>query len=75
MDIQPNNVMFATRRSWLLKVIDFERAVSLDGAESPKKPDPKTVNPEWSAPELLKPEAPLSEQVDIWGLGAIAFCL
>lgn len=75
MDIQPNNIMFATRRSWLLKLIDFERSVSFDKSDSVKRPDPKTLNPEWVAPEMLKSESQISEQVDVWGLGIVAFCL
>lgn len=67
--------MFATRRSWLLKLIDFERAVLFENSETLKRPDPKTLNPEWTSPEMLNKDAQLSPQVDVWGLGIIAFCL
>lgn len=65
MDMQPNNVMFATRRSWLIKVIDFERAVSFENTDVVKKPEPKTLNPEWVPPEMLKIDGQISPQVDV----------
>ena len=83
MAIEPRNVMFATRRSWLVKLIDFSRAIALDDSPAsddfqsspPQKPDAKTLNAEWSAPELLAPNGTLSGQVDMWGFGIVAFCL
>ncbi|CAD5207130.1 unnamed protein product [Bursaphelenchus okinawaensis] len=71
LDIQPNNVMFAGRRSWLVKLIDFDRAGTIGNT---KEINPKTVNPEWAAPEVLKGEKP-SAETDVWGMGMIAFCL
>lgn len=66
--------MFTNKHSWIVKLIDFERAQSVsDDAQSPKKPT--KVNPEWAAPELMKEDGQISVQADMWGLGIVAFTL
>lgn len=71
LDIQPNNVMFADRRSWLIKIIDFDKAAFIGQT---KPINGAILNPEWAPPELIKGEQPNTE-TDIWGMGIITFCL
>uniref|UniRef100_A0A1I7S951 Protein kinase domain-containing protein n=1 Tax=Bursaphelenchus xylophilus TaxID=6326 RepID=A0A1I7S951_BURXY len=71
LDVQPNNVMFAERRSWLVKLIDFDRAGKIGNT---KEINPKTLNPEWAPPEILKGEKPTTE-TDVWGMGIVCFCI
>ncbi|TKR95921.1 hypothetical protein L596_010020 [Steinernema carpocapsae] len=71
LDVQPTNVMFISKRSWMLKLIDFENAQQVD--EDLKKPSKPLV--QWAAPEVHQPEGVLSVQTDMWGLGIICFCL
>ncbi|MFH4974950.1 hypothetical protein AB6A40_001659 [Gnathostoma spinigerum] len=72
MDIQPSNVMFTSRRSWQIKLIDFGSALAI-GIDS-RKPDTE-LNVYWAAPEMYQISQPPTVQSDIWGLGLISFCL
>ncbi|KAE9550262.1 hypothetical protein FO519_006523 [Halicephalobus sp. NKZ332] len=72
MDVQPDNVMFANKRSWVVKLIDFEEAQFVDSDIIKKR---KPVNPEWAAPELLQPDGIPTVQTDVWGMGVICFTL
>lgn len=72
MDIQPDNVMFANKRSWIVKLIDFEEAQFVDSEIIKKR---KPVNPEWAAPELLQPDGVPTVQTDVWGMGVICFTM
>uniref|UniRef100_A0A0M3HQT6 Protein kinase domain-containing protein n=1 Tax=Ascaris lumbricoides TaxID=6252 RepID=A0A0M3HQT6_ASCLU len=71
LNVQPSNVMFVSRRSWQLKLIDFGDAQAV----GPEAKAPSPVNVHWAAPELHQTEQPITVQSDIWGLGIITFCL
>uniref|UniRef100_A0A914QDA6 Uncharacterized protein n=1 Tax=Panagrolaimus davidi TaxID=227884 RepID=A0A914QDA6_9BILA len=73
LDVQPDNVMFATKRSWVIKLIDFEEAQFSDSGKPIRKRKP--ANPQWAAPEMLQPNGVATEQTDIWGMGVICFTL
>ncbi|KHN78737.1 Muscle M-line assembly protein unc-89 [Toxocara canis] len=71
LDVRPSNIMFVSRRSWQLKLIDFGSAQTI----SPEAKVPSPLNAHWAAPELYQTEQPITVQSDVWGLGIIAFCL
>uniref|UniRef100_A0A7E4UT80 Immunoglobulin I-set domain protein n=1 Tax=Panagrellus redivivus TaxID=6233 RepID=A0A7E4UT80_PANRE len=73
LDVQPENVMFATKRSWIVKLIDFEESQFVDSPPPLKKRKP--ANPEWAAPELLQEGGTPTVQTDVWGMGIICFTL
>ncbi|KAI1702784.1 immunoglobulin domain-containing protein [Ditylenchus destructor] len=69
LDIEPTNVMFTSKRSWQVKLIDFGSAHKMPGASQPQSPSKKMqlaqIPPrrpmlphflqfaEWSAPETV----------------------
>ncbi|KAK0423251.1 hypothetical protein QR680_008047 [Steinernema hermaphroditum] len=69
LDVQPSNVMYISKRSWVLKLIDFENAQMLD--EQVQKPAHPNI--QWAAPEVHQPDGVISAQTDMWGLGVICF--
>uniref|UniRef100_A0A1I7ZYK7 Protein kinase domain-containing protein n=1 Tax=Steinernema glaseri TaxID=37863 RepID=A0A1I7ZYK7_9BILA len=71
LDVQPTNVMFVSKRSWVLKLIDFGNAQMLD--EPLQKPSDPQV--QWAAPEVHQADGVVSAQTDMWGLGIICFTL
>ncbi|VDD92522.1 unnamed protein product, partial [Enterobius vermicularis] len=70
-DIQPSNIMFVSRRSWHLKIVDFGCA-QIAGSEAKYATPPNVY---WAAPEMHDPKQPVDIQSDVWGLGIITFCL
>ncbi|CAJ0930174.1 unnamed protein product, partial [Mesorhabditis belari] len=71
LDVNPHNVMFESKRSWIVKLVDFSSA-QLIGNDA-KYPEEKDV--QWCAPEFHVGDTPVTVQSDIWGLGIITFCL
>lgn len=64
--------MFANKRSWVVKLIDFEESQFVDTPNIKKR---KSANPEWAAPELLQSNGVPTVQTDVWGMGVICFTL
>nr|CDJ82918.1 Immunoglobulin I-set and Fibronectin and Serine threonine protein kinase-related domain containing protein [Haemonchus contortus] len=70
LDVNPHNVMFQSKRNWIVKLVDFGSAQFTK--ESVK---PVELDTAWAAPELHIKETPVTVQSDVWGLGVITFCL
>lgn len=62
--------MFQSKRSWVVKLVDFGRAQKVSGAVKPVDFDTK-----WASPEFHIPETPVTVQSDMWGMGVVTFCL
>uniref|UniRef100_A0A0N5AFV8 Ig-like domain-containing protein n=1 Tax=Syphacia muris TaxID=451379 RepID=A0A0N5AFV8_9BILA len=71
LNITPANIMFTSRRSLQLKIIDFSHAQYSDSVAKFFKP----FNVYWAAPELYDETQPVTVQSDVWSLGVITFCL
>ncbi|NP_001343716.1 Muscle M-line assembly protein unc-89 [Caenorhabditis elegans] len=70
LDVNPHNIMFQSKRSWVVKLVDFGRAQKVSGAVKPVDFDTK-----WASPEFHIPETPVTVQSDMWGMGVVTFCL
>ncbi|WKX89594.1 hypothetical protein Q1695_008892 [Nippostrongylus brasiliensis] len=70
LDVNPHNVMFQSKRNWIVKLVDFGNAQFVKDAVKPAELDVA-----WAAPELHIKETPVTVQSDMWGLGVITFCL
>ncbi|KAJ1353882.1 hypothetical protein KIN20_010652 [Parelaphostrongylus tenuis] len=70
LDVNPHNVMFQSKRNWIVKLVDFGSAQFIKESAKPSELD---VN--WAAPELHIKETPVTVQSDVWGMGVITFCL
>ncbi|CAI4230016.1 unnamed protein product [Auanema sp. JU1783] len=70
LDINPHNVMFQSKRNWIVKLVDFGSAQKLSTAVKPKE-----FNVLWAAPEFHIDDVPVTVQSDVWGMGVITFCL
>ncbi|ULU11856.1 hypothetical protein L3Y34_015321 [Caenorhabditis briggsae] len=70
LDVNPHNIMFQSKRSWIVKLIDFGRAQKVSSAVKPVDFDTK-----WASPEFHIPETPVTVQSDMWGMGVVTFCL
>ncbi|RCN42525.1 kinase domain protein [Ancylostoma caninum] len=70
LDVNPHNVMFQSKRNWIVKLVDFGSAQFTKDAVKPAELDFA-----WAAPELHIKDTPVTVQSDMWGLGVITFCL
>ncbi|GMT27407.1 hypothetical protein PFISCL1PPCAC_18704, partial [Pristionchus fissidentatus] len=71
LSISPHNVMFASKRSWIVRIVDFSDARAIED----KPANPSSFDQNWAPPEFYLPEATVTVQSDIWGMGVIIFCL
>lgn len=72
LDLQPDNILFTSRRSWNVKLVDMGSAVRLS-KDGETKVTPLSA-PDYCAPEVLAGH-PIHTTTDIWGVGVIAFLL
>ncbi|CAB3407314.1 unnamed protein product [Caenorhabditis bovis] len=72
LDVNPHNIMFQSKRSWIAKLIDFGSAQRMSSTPAVK---PKEFDAKWAAPEFHVAETPVTVQSDVWGMGVVAFCL
>lgn len=71
LDLKPENIMFTTRRSNQLKLIDFGLAAKLD----PKTPVKVTTGTaEFAAPEVASGN-PVGFYTDMWSVGVLSYIL
>ncbi|KHJ85853.1 immunoglobulin I-set domain protein [Oesophagostomum dentatum] len=70
LDVNPHNVMFQSKRNWIVKLVDFGSAQFTKEAVKPTELDFA-----WAAPELHIKDTPVTVQSDVWGMGVITFCL
>jgi serine/threonine protein kinase len=68
---QPENVMFSTKRSDELKLIDFGLAARLNPKEIVKV---TTGTAEFAAPEIVN-QGPVGFYSDMWSCGVLAYVL
>uniref|UniRef100_A0A1I7XHH7 Protein kinase domain-containing protein n=1 Tax=Heterorhabditis bacteriophora TaxID=37862 RepID=A0A1I7XHH7_HETBA len=68
--VNPHNVMFQSKRNWIVKLIGFGSAQFLEEAKKPTDFDMQ-----WAPPEFYISEDKVTIQSDMWGLGIITFCL
>lgn len=71
LDLKPENIMFTTKKSNQLKLIDFGLTSYLDPKESIKV---TTGTAEFAAPEVAKGE-PVGYYTDMWSVGVLAYIL
>ncbi|WKY05591.1 hypothetical protein Q1695_006081 [Nippostrongylus brasiliensis] len=71
LDLKPENIMFTTKKSNELKLIDFGLASYLDPKESVKV---TTGTAEFAAPEVANGE-PVGYFTDMWSVGVLAYIL
>uniref|UniRef100_A0A915Q578 non-specific serine/threonine protein kinase n=1 Tax=Setaria digitata TaxID=48799 RepID=A0A915Q578_9BILA len=71
LDLKPENIMFTTRKSDQLKLIDFGLAAKLDPKETVKV---TTGTAEFAAPEVVANE-PVGFYTDMWSVGVLAYIL
>ncbi|XGW29138.1 hypothetical protein V3C99_008720 [Haemonchus contortus] len=71
LDLKPENIMFTTKKSNELKLIDFGLASYLDPKESVKV---TTGTAEFAAPEVANGE-PVGYYTDMWSVGVLAYIL
>ncbi|GAB0096284.1 Non-specific serine/threonine protein kinase [Sergentomyia squamirostris] len=76
-DLKPENVMFASRKSNLVKVVDFGFAVRQDPTHTSVPPTAFTLS--YAAPEVLKGnvvgDKVHMEACDMWSLGVILYTM
>ncbi|GMS98905.1 hypothetical protein PENTCL1PPCAC_21080, partial [Pristionchus entomophagus] len=71
LSMSPHNVMFASKRSWIVRIVDLSDARLVE-----EKPiNPVSFDQNWAPPEFYLPDATVTVQSDIWGMGVILFCL
>uniref|UniRef100_A0A0K0D0M0 Protein kinase domain-containing protein n=1 Tax=Angiostrongylus cantonensis TaxID=6313 RepID=A0A0K0D0M0_ANGCA len=70
LDVNPYNVMFQSKRNWIVKLVDFGSAQFTKESIKPSEFDVA-----WAAPELHVKDTPVTVQSDVWGMGVITFCL
>jgi len=73
LNVQPDNVVFQSRRRFDVKLIDFGRARHVTTYEGGEKV-PREGTAEFMAPEKVAGEA-VGVPADIWGVGTLAFIL
>ncbi|KAK6747288.1 hypothetical protein RB195_000476 [Necator americanus] len=71
LDLKPENIMFTTKKSNQLKLIDFGLASYLDPKESVKV---TTGTAEFAAPEVANGD-PVGYYTDMWSVGVLAYIL
>ncbi|PIO72952.1 immunoglobulin I-set domain protein [Teladorsagia circumcincta] len=71
LDLKPENIMFTTKKSNELKLIDFGLASYLDPKESVKV---TTGTAEFAAPEVANGE-PVGYFTDMWSVGVLSYIL
>ncbi|XP_023931299.1 twitchin isoform X3 [Lingula anatina] len=71
LDIKPENVMCATKKSTDVKLIDFGLATKLNPQEVVKV---TTATAEFAAPEIAERE-PVGFYTDMWSVGVLAYVL
>jgi serine/threonine protein kinase len=67
LDLKPENIMFTTRKSDQLKLIDFGLATKLDPTKQAKV---TTATPEFAAPEVVQGQ-PVGFFTDMWSIGVL----
>ncbi|OZC09937.1 hypothetical protein X798_03043 [Onchocerca flexuosa] len=71
LDLKPENIMFMTKKSDQLKLIDFGLAAKLDPKETVKV---ITGTAEFAAPEVVANE-PVGFYTDMWSIGVLTYIL
>lgn len=71
LDLKPENIMFTTKKSNQLKLIDFGLAAKLDPKETVKV---TTGTAEFAAPEVAASK-PVGFYTDMWSVGVLAYIL
>ncbi|KAL3982100.1 Fibronectin type III domain family protein [Acanthocheilonema viteae] len=71
LDLKPENIMFITKKSDQLKLIDFGLAAKLDPKETVKV---TTGTAEFAAPEVVASE-PVGFYTDMWSVGVLTYIL
>ncbi|KRY50894.1 Twitchin [Trichinella britovi] len=71
LDIKPENVMFCSKNSNVLKLIDFGLAAKLNPSDIVKV---TTGTAEFAAPEIVDME-PIGFYTDMWAVGVLAYVL
>ncbi|KAK6110371.1 Fibronectin type III domain family protein [Brugia pahangi] len=71
LDLKPENIMFITKKSDQLKLIDFGLAAKLDPRDTVKV---TTGTAEFAAPEVVANE-PVGYYTDMWSVGVLAYIL
>lgn len=71
LDIKPENVMFSSKRSNDIKLIDFGLATTLNPKESVKV---TTGTAEFAAPEIVKQDC-VGFYTDMWAVGVLSYVL
>uniref|UniRef100_A0A1I7VVS1 non-specific serine/threonine protein kinase n=1 Tax=Loa loa TaxID=7209 RepID=A0A1I7VVS1_LOALO len=71
LDLKPENIMFMTKKSDQLKLIDFGLAAKLDPKDTVKV---TTGTAEFAAPEVVANE-PVGFYTDMWSIGVLAYIL
>lgn len=71
LDLKPENIMFTTKKSDQLKLIDFGLAAKLDPKEIVKV---TTGTAEFAAPEVVANE-PVGFYTDMWSVGVLTYIL
>lgn len=71
LDIKPENILFETKSSQNLKLVDFGLAAKLDPEEEVKV---TSATIEFSAPEIVTHE-PVGFFTDMWSVGVLTFVL
>lgn len=71
LDLKPENIMFITKKSNQLKLIDFGLAAKLDPKQIVKV---TTGTAEFAAPEVVVSE-PVGFYTDMWSVGVLTYIL
>ncbi|ULT95623.1 hypothetical protein L3Y34_004374 [Caenorhabditis briggsae] len=71
LDLKPENIMFTTKRSNELKLIDFGLTAHLDPKQSVKV---TTGTAEFAAPEVAEGK-PIGYYTDMWSVGVLSYIL
>ncbi|CAD6198887.1 unnamed protein product, partial [Caenorhabditis auriculariae] len=71
LDLKPENIMFTTKRSNQLKLIDFGLAAHLDPKQTVKV---TTGTAEFAAPEVAEGK-PVGYYTDMWSVGVLSYIL
>ncbi|CAJ0587388.1 unnamed protein product, partial [Mesorhabditis spiculigera] len=71
LDLKPENIMFTTKKSDKLKLIDFGLATQLDPRSAVKV---TTGTAEFAAPEIANGE-PVGYYTDMWSVGVLSYIL
>ena len=71
LDIKPENIIFETKNSPIVKIVDFGLACKLDPDEVVKV---SSATVEFAAPEVVEHEA-VGFSTDMWAVGVLTYVL